>query len=422
MRSWPTAALCALLAACGSPIVGAECRDGFSRCEGVCVDLERDSDHCGACGDGCGAFTCEARECTSELRPDAGIDAGSNDAGSTDSGPGDADGSSDEMDGGLGEAGSTPIGSGPFLPDGGLMFPDPDVDDGCPIGRTECNGVCFDLQTSTSHCGMCSNACAADQFCALGVCEDICEEPLELCGDLCLDLSSDPEHCGSCTNVCASGICEDGACADALPGNVVVIGHDYERSTESSRNVAANTLELVDGEPVRVAVYRGKATNVSVQGVLAALATSRADFSTIEVSAAQLSAALIEAQMVVIHAQRGATDDELNELGVRWGLSLAQFVARGGSIVLFDAPSDNNAGTYQILSPSGLFAAGARAAVASSARLSVVEPGNTVGSATVSPYQSSRNTVAFRAIESEGTVIVQTPDGDAVVVHRVIVP
>lgn len=45
-----------------------ECRAGRSRCDGVCVLLEEDRDHCGACGESCpGDFDCLQSQCVPRL-------------------------------------------------------------------------------------------------------------------------------------------------------------------------------------------------------------------------------------------------------------------------------------------------------------------------------------------------------------------
>lgn len=41
------------LAGCGSPLVGAECRADLALCAGMCVDLASDPRHCGACNNAC---------------------------------------------------------------------------------------------------------------------------------------------------------------------------------------------------------------------------------------------------------------------------------------------------------------------------------------------------------------------------------
>ncbi|MFI5308528.1 MAG: hypothetical protein ACHQ53_14310, partial [Polyangiales bacterium] len=167
--SWMVALLAApvWLAACGSPIVGAECKPGFVICDGRCVDPKSDSEHCGACGHSCGGFECNAAKCTTTPLPeDAGTDAGSHrDAGGAkDAGPGrDAgDGGNAPPTTGRGGAGT------PFLPDGGLSFPDPMVKTGCGVGLTACGDTCSDTRSDPLHCGECGTGCATGQFCALG--------------------------------------------------------------------------------------------------------------------------------------------------------------------------------------------------------------------------------------------------------------
>jgi hypothetical protein len=192
-----------LLGACKSPIVGAECRPGFVDCDGLCVDVEQDHRHCGACGQACGIFTCSDGECTDELRRDAAVSE-------VDAGPEPQDGAADASEGGRPPPGNTPGGVGaPFL-DGAISLPDGGLPSGCGIGQTACNAACAVLQTDPDHCGACGVACAPDEFCVAGECRDICDPPLTLCGTLCVLLDDDWRHCGACNNVCASGICRDG--------------------------------------------------------------------------------------------------------------------------------------------------------------------------------------------------------------------
>lgn len=417
-RLFAVSVVTALLASCGSPIVGAECREGFIDCEGACVNPERNPRHCGGCGQSCGAFTCEERECTTQLQPDAGLDGSLPDSGLIDS-----DGSVIDPD--AGDTGVTNIGTGvPFLPDGGFMFPDITVGMSCPLGTIECSGACIDPNTSQQHCGGCEMACAADQLCALGECEDRCEAPLRLCDDRCLDMTSDASNCGSCGRACASGICELGACADAVPGHVVVIGHDYRSgSGDAMALIAGNALSLSEGTPVRAIAYRGGATNASVIGIRAALDKAMVADGTVfgltEVSADLLPSRLSSARTLVIHAQDNATDAELQELGVRWGLALTQFVARGGTIVLFETQTARNAGTFQILEPSGLFSAESRDSIGAP-NLKIAAPGDSVAIHVTTDYSSRRTTVRFLGVSSEGAVVVKTAADDAVVVHRVV--
>ncbi|HEX4355179.1 MAG TPA: hypothetical protein VHZ95_19740, partial [Polyangiales bacterium] len=83
-------------ASCDSPLVGAECRTGYSLCAGACVDLESDYRNCGMCGHSCGAFLCEQGVCSkSQLRDggtagDASMDGSAADGGMSDGGDGSA--------------------------------------------------------------------------------------------------------------------------------------------------------------------------------------------------------------------------------------------------------------------------------------------------------------------------------------------
>jgi hypothetical protein len=40
----------------------------------------------------------------------------------------------------------------------------------CPAGQTNCDGACFDLQTSNAHCGACGTSCTSDQACVNAGC------------------------------------------------------------------------------------------------------------------------------------------------------------------------------------------------------------------------------------------------------------
>ena len=63
------------LAGCATPLVGGECRDDFTPCDGVCVDLQTDRHNCGACGNACApAEACVVGICV--LDDDGGVDGG----------------------------------------------------------------------------------------------------------------------------------------------------------------------------------------------------------------------------------------------------------------------------------------------------------------------------------------------------------
>jgi hypothetical protein len=402
-------ALLAVLSACSSPLVGAECRSGLTDCDGQCVDLERDPANCGVCSKDCGRLECRKARCGPGPRPDGDGGAFVPDAGS---GP-------PVTPGGVGS---------PFLPDGGLSFPDPEVDEGCALGSIVCMGkFCKNPRTDPNHCGRCGLICPYNEYCAEGVCVDRCTEPLTYCDETCVPTMSSAEHCGNCGNGCASGICTEGACDDIVPGQLVIFGHDYNVASEASttmKRLTGNALFLASGAPVRALIYRGAASDRSAEGVEAAIDfTVNLDgrpWSRIEAIEDEVTSQLFSADAFIIHAQDGASDDELTALGRKWGLALSQFLLRGGVVLLFETVTDNNSGTYRLLQPTGLFDAASRRSVARRQTLTVVNPGIGVAARTTRSYRSATNTVRFVGVTSPGTVVVQDSDRETVIFHRIV--
>ena len=368
------------LAACDSALVGAVCKTGFTLCEGVCVDLRADFRNCGACGKSCGRFACEDGICSTTKLHDAdggaagvgpdgsgfgdggtgdgGGDGGTGDGGAADGGGEGGSGEGGSGEGGSGEGGSGEGGSGEGgTGDGGF---DPDTGlGGCGLGEQECSGTCSNPAVDLAHCGSCDVACKDNEVCSAGVCSVQCEPPLMLCDGQCFDFGIDPDHCGSCGNRCASGICEEGVCADAIAGQVIVVGHDFLTANTAMRRLAGNAIFLARGAPVRVLVYRGEANDASANGVENALNVVKGelgrDWRKIDAIEAIVPVQLAAADAFLIHAQANATNSTLMKLGEEWGPAVAQFLIAGGVVVLFETPSATNDGTFRILEPAHIF-------------------------------------------------------------------
>ena len=390
-----------MLLSCKSPIVGAECRPGFELCGDQCVDLRADFRHCGACDRGCGRFICEEGQCSTEALHDAGTDAATAD-------PPDATaytGSDAAADSGV-----------LFEPDAGLP--------GCLIGELECASECVNPNTDARHCGRCGSACASGEVCSAGSCMAQCELPLTLCNNRCFDLQYEPEHCGRCGRRCTSGICELGVCADAIAGQTVVIGHDFSNANNAMQRLAGNAVFLAPGAPVRVLVYEGEADQASIAGVEAAIdvvkkETGR-DWQRIVAIEALVPLQLSAADVLLVHAQAGARKSTLTKLGLQWGNAMAQFVALGGVIVLFDAPSSTNDGTYRVLEAAQIFAARSREPIGVQ-QLKVPDPGLGVAVRIPDRYMSAAQTVHFSGVTTPGTFVVVDKDALPVIIQRVIV-
>ena len=135
--------------------LAAACCNESSLCGGACINLDKDANHCGACGNRCSA----SQFCT-----------------------------------------------------GGACV-------GCSATRTQCKEQCADLNSDPFNCGACGNVCAGSESCTAGVCStceaklcsNICVETRTdrnncgACGNVCAT--------GQC---CTEGACTTGAAGAAL--------------------------------------------------------------------------------------------------------------------------------------------------------------------------------------------------------------
>jgi hypothetical protein len=404
-----------VVAACGSPVVGATCRDGLSVCGASCVDLAADFRNCGSCGNDCGLFVCADGVCsTTDLRPDPGIDGGSRDGAFGDGVDGGGGGSG--ADSGAGSSATDGGGSG----EGGASFP------GCGLGETDCSSGCEDLLVSHAACGECGNECDADEVCSAGVCAPACEPPLTLCAGGCRDVSSDDEHCGRCGAACPSGICEDAECLGAIPGFVVVLGHDFATGTASRgmNRLAGNAvLALPRGAPVRMLEFRGEASSASIAGVRKAIELVRIEsgrnVTIVDALEALVPVQLQQADVFVVHAQAAATKSTLGKLRDQWANALNDFLRAGGVVVLFEAPSTKNEGTFKLL-PSPLFGAAGRSSIPAQT-LRMIAPGLALTARVPDRYQSAGQSLRFSGV-SDATPIVVDGDDAPVVLQHIILP
>lgn len=363
-------------------IVGADCAEGYDLCGEQCVLLGSDPANCGACGLACpsGAL-CLARTCTGDVdatlfdagdaNADARLDAFSTvDAFAVDA---NEDAFSEGADAFMDDAFSIDAGVDAFSPDAPL----------CEPGETFCAGHCVDTTT-------------------------------------------DPDHCGRCDNACASGICIASLCVAPVTGDVVVLGHDYERRRTGMARLVGNAVFLGDGDPVRVTTYRGSVTaaseagvNASVDLVAGTIGRSWVRTELTATDAMSVSDALRASDVFLVYPQPGASNAMLDGFSSTWDPALQELLRRGGVVVLLDAQSPSNDGTFRILQGSGLFTATSRAPVVTGTTISVLAAGDPVARLVPLTYRAEDNTVFFNTSDS---VAVSGVMAGAVVVHRIITP
>jgi hypothetical protein len=158
----------------------------FSPCDLVCVDLDSDPSHCGACD----SLIADDQICSSgtAVAKSAGCGALT-----------------------LCSGGCVKLDSHPFFCGS--------CDNRCKPGSKCMMGRCMCAAPTGKDCGdecreCCSDAdCPMEKQCSAGVCEIVCVSGQSVCGDRCVSLSSDPRNCGRCRNDCGPGrLCNGGVC------------------------------------------------------------------------------------------------------------------------------------------------------------------------------------------------------------------
>lgn len=154
--------------------LGPRCGASETACGGTCVDLRRNRDNCGSCGNSCQDGTvCIMGTCTVS----------------------------------------------------------------CPTGQTLCGGLCATTATDRTNCGGCGVVCGAGQVCSNGACTLSCASDLATCMSTattdggapqryCANTRTDRENCGTCGTACAAGqICVDSMCVlSCVAGQIACSG------------------------------------------------------------------------------------------------------------------------------------------------------------------------------------------------------
>src|SRR5215211_822280 len=191
------------------------CLSGLTRCNGVCVDLLSNPNHCGACGEVCpgiGGLVCAGGRC--------GCPSGWTDCSQAPNVPQGTEGYCADLRSNTGNCGACGFScaTGETCRDGRCRGTGAAQ---CADGLTDCDGTCVDLQTNPNNCGACDARCAS-QTCSNGECgpdEPTCPSGQTDCGGVCVDLQTNMEHCGACGAVCESGLvgveCRSGVCERA---------------------------------------------------------------------------------------------------------------------------------------------------------------------------------------------------------------
>jgi hypothetical protein len=173
------------MAGCAKPAsgTGPTCTSGQLECSGTCINVQTDSQNCGACGKTCGSgSSCQsgACTCTSGFVSCGGSCVASN---------------------------AQHCGSSCSACTGTDVC---DSDGTCSSGSKCSDGACSS-NTNSADCGTCGNACTGGSTCVNGSCS--CGTSSQMvCNGSCVDITT-TTNCGSCGNKCGTGqSCSNGNC------------------------------------------------------------------------------------------------------------------------------------------------------------------------------------------------------------------
>jgi len=257
----------------------------------------------------------------------------------------------------------------------------------------------------------------------------VCAAPLVACRGVCIPVTSDAANCGACGKICPSNICIAGECQGAMPGDVVLIGHDFTDAWSGSAQakVLVNALSIPTTDPIRVLSYEDGASPGAVaqaKAIAAAGIHGRTIDMTVAASATDLEATDLSRRYDIVLIHEASAGDAV-ATGASWSTSLGGFTMKGGVVVALDRGTSP---MPALLSSSGLLAVGAHTQLADGAHLVVTDAADVVGAQVLSPYACLGPPVSFQGIAPPtadlGWVVrAKGPGntlGDPVVVHRIV--
>lgn len=247
------------------------------------------------------------------------------------------------------------------------------------------------------------------------------------CRGACIPVDSDGQNCGACGKICPSNICVAGVCQGATPGDVVVIGHDFEHAWVGSAQarVLVNAVSIPSTDPIRVLSFEGDAAPSAVANAKALIGEGVHGrgvriVATSDPSALESTALARSYDVVLVHDGAGSAP---SALGSSWADALSTFTKKGGVVVALDgARSDMPA----LLSSAELLSIGGHTLLPEGTHLSVTAPADVVGNQVLSPYAAFGSSISFQGTtpDASTTFVVRresaSGDGDPVVIHRVV--
>ncbi|MCH2110221.1 MAG: hypothetical protein MK135_12905 [Polyangiaceae bacterium] len=391
------------LSCSSSGLVGGECAAGYTNCDGWCVDLSSEVDHCGACDSPCvGEQVCQSGACSDEMEGVQETPRRGGSGGQVETLPRGSGGSFEPVQEMPGSGGFLPVtGTGGVAGWGGAL--------GGMGGQIGPGGSGGSLVCNSS--------------------------PLVTeCAGSCVDVSSDPLHCGFCGNYCPSGLCASVACLGATSGHMVAICDSLGNVGPSGRRLFSNSVFLSGENLVRILAY-GEYSSPSVidaaRGALAdgAILKGRAYALTESYDAAEvLDLQRQDYDAFVVYDQPLAPPGNLATLATNWSSTVEDFVEEGGVVVVTTGGGGQGEMQDLISGLNILSTSGTTDHTGQSYYLQ--SPGDALALGVFSPYLATETSCTFNTSDSpSGLNVFVTSDihpniavGNPGAIHRIILP
>jgi hypothetical protein len=278
---------------------------------------------------------------------------------------------------------------------------------------------------TAENCGACGNKCTSpDDLCLLvdgGFrCAADCTPPLTACSGQCVNLSRDPNNCGMCGVVCPSQYCFLATCQGKLAGNIMVIGHDFQKTTptEQQARLLTNSVFYNPGSVNLLSFeeYADAATVTNGLSILKGFATAEGVTlnvqSTKDPTAPANDTLLAGESAVLVWDQPNAPSGMLASLGTSWAPHLSKYLQGGGIVIVLNAaqgvaqmPALLNNAALLTVTGQGTYMAGNPAQ----------DTGLSIARGILSVYEVDQNTAWFTTseVQSGTTLYVANVLGEA---------
>ena len=442
-------------AGCGSDgIVGGDCAAGYVQCGLSCFDLQTDPANCGACGNACppgvacvagscggvpldatalddGApwndadyipdgEVCDVSDpahpvCHPRPHPDASHPDGGDDGSAEAGGDGSGGDGSDDGNGGDGTLGGDGSGGGGDGSggDGSGGGGDGSGGDGAGGDASYPDGCAPPFDTPQS-CGTCGNVCVTpNDVCELVdggfQCAPSCAPPLVACKGGCVNLARDPKNCGACGTVCPSQYCFLATCQGSVAGNVIVIGHDFQKtlSTDEEALLLTNSVFYNPGAVNLLSFehYAGAATVANGLSILTKYAAAQHITLNVQSSADDTivtnDTLLASVSVVFLWDQPNAPPGTLGALGTSWAPHLSKFEQGGGIVIALDA-AQGVGEMPALITNAALLTVTGHGTVTPGSPADVPLAGLSIARGMTSVYAVEQNTAWFTTSEASG--------------------